>query len=94
MAALVIAEHDNATLKAATLNTIAAAAKCGGEVTVLVAGSGCDGAAQQAAQAAGVARVLVADAPHFADQLAENIAAQAVAVAAGHSHILAPRART
>src|SRR5690606_4643638 len=89
-AVLVIAEHDNATLKPATLNTITAAAKCGGDVTVLVAGAGCDAAAQAAAQAAGVSKVLVADAPHLADQLAENVAAQVVAVADGYSHILAP----
>ncbi len=90
MAALVIAEHDNHSLKASTLNTITAAAQCGGEVAVLVAGSGCAAAAQAAAAVQGVARVLVADAPHLADQLAENIAEQALAVAAGFSHILAP----
>ncbi len=90
MAALVIAEHDNASLKASTLNTIAAAVKCGGDVTVLVAGSGCAAAAQAAAAVQGVAKVLVADAPQFADQLAENIAEQVLAVASGFSHILAP----
>ncbi|ODS97470.1 MAG: electron transfer flavoprotein subunit beta [Lautropia sp. SCN 69-89] len=90
MAALVLAEHDNAALKPATLNTIAAAAKAGGEVTVLVAGSGCAAVAQAAAQAAGVAKVLLADAPQLADQLAENVAAQVLAVAAGFTHILAP----
>ena len=90
MAALVIAEHDNASLKPSTLNTIAAAAQAGGEVTVLVAGSNCGAAAQAAAQVAGVAKVLVADAPHLADQLVENVAAQVVAVASGFSHILAP----
>ena len=90
MAALVIAEHDNASLKPSTLNTIAAAAQAGGEVTVLVAGSNCGAAAQAAAQAAGVSKVLVADAPHLADQLVENVAAQVVAVASGFSHILAP----
>jgi len=90
MAALVIAEHDNVSLKAGTLNTIAAAAQCGGEVTVLVAGSGCSGAAQAAAAIQGVTRVLVADSAHLADQLAENIAEQALAVASGFSHILAP----
>ena len=90
MAVLVIAEHDNATLKGATLNTIAAALKCGGDVHVLVAGSNCAPAAQAAAQAAGVAKVLVADAAYFADALAENVAAQVVALAGGYSHILAP----
>ncbi|MCD6733627.1 MAG: FAD-binding protein [Burkholderiaceae bacterium] len=90
MAALVLAEHDNAALKPATLNTIAAAAKAGGEVTVLVAGSGCAAVAQAAAQAAGVAKVLLADAPQLADQLAENVAAQVLAVAPGFTHILAP----
>jgi len=90
MAALVLAEHDNATLKPSTLNAIAAAAKAGGEVTVLVAGSGCAAVAQAAAQAAGVTKVLLADAPQLADQLAENVAAQALAVAKGYTHILAP----
>ena len=90
MAVLVIAEHDNATLKGATLNTIAAALKCGGDVHVLVAGSNCTPAAQAAAQAVGVAKVLVADAAYFADALAENVAAQVVALAGAYSHILAP----
>jgi len=90
MAALVIAEHDNATLKGATLNTITAAAQTGGDVTVLVAGSGCEAVAQAAAQAAGVTKVLLADAPQLADQLAENVAAQVLAVADGYSHILFP----
>ncbi len=90
MAALVVAEHDNAELKPATLNTIAAAARAGGEVTVLVAGGGCAAVAQAAAQAAGVAKVLLADAPQLADQLAENVAAQVLAVAGGFTHILAP----
>ena len=90
MAALVLAEHDNATLRPATLNTIAAAAKTSGEVTMLVAGAGCAAMAQTAAQAAGVAKVLLAEAPHLAEQLAENVAAQVVAVAGGFTHILAP----
>ncbi|MCZ7561606.1 MAG: FAD-binding protein [Burkholderiaceae bacterium] len=90
MAALVLAEHDNAALKPSTLNTIAAAAKAGGEVTLLVAGSGCAAVAQAASQAAGVAKVLLADAPQLADQLAENVAAQVLAVAGGFTHILAP----
>ena len=90
MAALVLAEHDNATLKPSTLNTIAAAAKAGGEVTVLVAGGGCAAVAQAAAQVAGVAKVLLADAPQLVDQLAENVAAQVLAVAGGFSYILVP----
>ncbi|SDX76214.1 electron transfer flavoprotein alpha subunit [Collimonas sp. OK242] len=90
MTALVIAEHDNASLKGSTLNTITAASQCGGEVHVLVAGSNCGAAAQAAAQAAGVSKVLVADAAYFADGLAENVAEQVLALAAGYSHILAP----
>jgi electron transfer flavoprotein alpha subunit len=90
MVALVIAEHDNASLKGATLNTVTAAAQCGGEVHVLVAGAGCGAVAEQAAKIAGVSKVLVADAPHFADGLAENVAEQILAVAGAYSHILAP----
>ncbi|WP_296947026.1 electron transfer flavoprotein subunit alpha/FixB family protein [uncultured Massilia sp.] len=90
MVALVIAEHDNATLKGVTLNTVTAAAQCGGDVHVLVAGSGCAAVAEQAAKVAGVAKVLVADAPHLADGLAENVAAQVLALAGSYSHILAP----
>ncbi|BCL87875.1 electron transfer flavoprotein subunit alpha/FixB family protein [Ralstonia pseudosolanacearum] len=90
MTALVIAEHDNQSIKAATLNAVTAAAQCGGDVHVLVAGAGCGAAAQAAAQIAGVTKVLVADAPQFADGLAENVAEQALAVAGNYSHILAP----
>jgi electron transfer flavoprotein alpha subunit len=90
MVALVIAEHDNASLKGVTLNTVTAAAQCGAEVHVLVAGSGCGAVAEQAAKIAGVSKVLVADAPHFADGLAENVAEQILAVAGSYSHILAP----
>jgi electron transfer flavoprotein alpha subunit len=90
MVALVIAEHDNASIKGSTLNTVTAASQCGGEVHVLIAGSGCGAAAEQAAQIAGVSKVLVADAPYFADGLAENVAEQALAVAGNYSHILAP----
>ncbi|MCP1172799.1 electron transfer flavoprotein subunit alpha/FixB family protein [Ralstonia chuxiongensis] len=90
MTALVIAEHDNQSIKAATLNTVTAAAQCGGDVHVLVAGAGCGAAAQAAAQIAGVTKVLLADAPQFADGLAENVAEQALAVAGNYSHILAP----
>jgi len=90
MVALVIAEHDNGSLKGATHHTVTAAAQCGGEVHILVAGSGCGAAAEAAAQIAGVAKVLVADAPHFADGLAENVAEQILAIAGSYSHILAP----
>jgi len=90
MTALVLAEHDNQHLRAGTLNTITAAAKAGGEVHVLVVGAGCAPVAQQAAKVGGVAKVLVADAPHFADGLAENVAEQVLALARNYSHVLAP----
>ena len=90
MAALVIAEHDNLSLKAATLNTIAAALQCSPEVDVLVAGSGAGAAATAASQIAGVRKVIQADAASLADQLAEPLATQIVAIANGYSHILAP----
>ncbi|MGY8524862.1 electron transfer flavoprotein subunit alpha/FixB family protein [Paracidovorax citrulli] len=90
MTALVIAEHDNQSIKAATLNTVTAAAQCGGDVHVLVAGANAQAAAEAAAKIAGVSKVLLADAPHFADGLAENVAEQALAVAGDYSHILAP----
>lgn len=90
MSVLVIAEHDNASLKVATLNTVAAAAKIGGDIAVLVAGSGCATAAKAAAAVAGVKKVLVADAPQYKDHLAENLAALVVALAGGYTHVLAP----
>jgi electron transfer flavoprotein alpha subunit len=90
MVALVIAEHDNASLKSSTANTVTAAAQCGGDVHVLVAGHNCGAAAQAAAQLAGVSKVLVADAAYFAEGLAENVAEQALALAGSYSHILAP----
>ncbi len=90
MSILVIAEHDHQSLKAATLNTVAAAARIGGEIHVLVAGTVCATAAQQAAGLQGVAKVKVADAPHYQSQTAENLAALVVANAAGYTHILAP----
>src|SRR5690606_1777452 len=90
MTILVIAEHDNASLKGATLNAVAAAAKLGGDIHVLVAGSGAKAVADQAAQAAGVAKVLLADGPALAEGLAENVAAQVLAVAGNYSHILFP----
>lgn len=90
MTALVIAEHDNASLKGSTLHTITAALQCGGEVHVLIAGHQADAAAQAAAKITGVTKVLVADGAQFADGLAENVAAQALALASNYSHILAP----
>ena len=90
MSILVIAEHDNAALKAATLNTVTAASRIGDDIAVLVAGHNCGAVAQAAAQIAGVKKVLVADAPHYANQLAENVAALVVSVAGGYTHILAP----
>ncbi len=90
MSILVIAEHDNASLKAATLPAVTAAARIGGEIHLLVAGSACNGAAQAAARIAGVAKVLVADAPHYAEHLAENEAALVASLAGGYGHILAP----
>jgi len=90
MTTLVIAEHDNLSLKGSTANTVTAAVQCGGDVHVLVAGHNASAAAQAAAQLAGVSKVIVADAPYFADGLAENCAAQVIAIAAGYSHILAP----
>jgi electron transfer flavoprotein alpha subunit len=90
MSVLVLAEHDNAALKPSTLNTVAAAAKIGGDVAVLVAGAVCEAAAKAAAAVAGVARVLRADAPQYKDGLAENLAALVVALAPGYTHVLAP----
>ncbi len=90
MTALVIAEHDNASIKGATLNTVTAAAACGGDVHVLVAGHNAGAAAQAAAQIAGVAKVLHADAEGLAHGLAENVTAQVLALAGGYSHILFP----
>ena len=90
MTALVIAEHDNASIKAATLNTVTAAAACGGDVHVLVAGEGAAAAAAAAAQITGVAKVLHADGASLKDGLAENLAAQVLAIASSYSHILFP----
>ncbi|KPF49061.1 electron transfer flavoprotein subunit beta [beta proteobacterium AAP51] len=88
MSVLVFAEHDNASLKGATLNTITAALACGGDVHVLVAGHNAGPAAAAAAQVAGVAKVLHADAPGLAHGLAEPTAAQVLQLARGYSHIL------
>lgn len=100
MTTLVIAEHDNASLKGSTAHTVTAAVQCGGDVHVLVAGHNCSAAAQAATKLAGVSKVMIADAPYFEDGLAENCAAQVIAVASGvsgasgnnsgYSHILAP----
>jgi len=90
MTALVIAEHDNNSIKGATLNAVTAAKATGGDVHVLVAGSNAGAAAAAAAQIAGVTKVLHADGAQFADSLAENVAAQVLAVASGYSHIVFP----
>ena len=90
MTALVIAEHDNASLKGATLNTVTAAMACGGDVHVLVAGENAAAVAQAAAQIAGVAKVLHADGAALKNGLAENLAAQVLAVASNYSHIVFP----
>jgi electron transfer flavoprotein alpha subunit len=90
MSILVIAEHDNATLKAATLNTVTAATQLGDDIHILVAGHHCGAVAEAAAQVAGVKKVRVADAPYYAHQLAENVAALAVGLAGDYTHILAP----
>ena len=90
MAALVIAEHDNDSIKGATLNTVTAALQCGGEVHVLVAGANAAGAAQAAGRIAGVSKVLHADAAGLNHGVAENLAAQVVAVAQAYTHLLFP----
>jgi len=90
MAALVIAEHDNTSIKGATLNTVTAALQCGGDVHVLIAGANAAGAAKAAAQITGVSKVLHAEGEQFAHGLAENIAAQVLAIASSYSHILFP----
>ncbi len=90
MGILVVAEHDHAALKSATLNTVAAAQKIGGDVHLLVAGHDAAGAAKAAAQGAGIAKVLHADAPQLAAQSAENLAALVVGLAAPYAHILLP----
>ena len=90
MSILVIAEHDNATLKPATLHAVTAAAAIGGDVHVLVAGSGCSAAADAAAKVAGVAKALVADSVELEHQLAENLAPLVVELAKDYGHVLAP----
>src|SRR3989344_127783 len=90
MSVLVIAEHNNASIKGATLNTVTAAVACGGDVHVLVAGHNAGAAAAAAAQIAGVAKVIHADAPGLEPRLAENVPAQLLAIATSYSHILFP----
>jgi electron transfer flavoprotein alpha subunit len=90
MSILVIAEHDNQVLKPSTLSTLAAAAQIGGDVTLLVAGNGCAAAADAAAKASGVSKVLLADNPAYDHEIAENMAALIVSMAEGFTHILAP----
>ena len=94
MAILVLAEHDHQTVRKATLHAVAAAKKLGGDVHLLVAGHNCAGAAKAAAQIAGVAKVLHADAAHLGEFLAENVAALVAALAKGYSHVLAPATST
>ena len=94
MTVLVVAEHDNASLKGATLNAVTAAQQIGGPVHILVAGSGCAGAAAAAARIPGIEKVRVVDAPHYAHPLAESLAALVVELAEGYSHILAPATTT
>ena len=94
MSVLVYAEHDNASLKAATLNAVTAAQQIGGDITILVAGSGCAAVGEQAAKVAGVSKVLVADNAAYGHQLAENIAALVAEVGKDYSHILAAATTT
>src|SRR3989475_11287938 len=90
MAVLVVAEHDNKSVRKATLNAVATAQKLGPDIHVLIAGHEAGAAAKAAAQIAGVAKVLHADAPQLRDFLAENVAATVVSVAKNYSHLLAP----
>ena len=90
MSILVVAEHDHSTLKSATLHAVAACGKLGGDIHLLVAGHNARGAAEAAARVAGVSKVLHADAPQLAGQLAENVAALIVNVAGPYSHIVLP----
>jgi electron transfer flavoprotein alpha subunit len=89
MTILIVAEHDNASLKPATLHVVTAAQKIGGDIHMLVAGQNCDGAAQAAAKVGGVAKVLKADDAAYAHQLAENTAKLIVSLAPNYSHVLA-----
>ncbi len=90
MSILVYAEHDNASIKGATLNTVTAAKAIGGDIHVLVAGAGCQAAAEAAAKIDGVSKVLVADNAAYANQLAENVSLLVAELGKGYSHVLAP----
>ena len=94
MSVLVYAEHDNASLKGVTLNTVAAAQQIGGDITVLVAGSGCSAVAEEAAKIDGVAKVLLADNAAYEHQLAENVADLVAEVGKGYKYILAAATTT
>ena len=94
MSILVIAEHDNASIKPATRNTVTAALEIDSDLTVLVVGMGCQAAATEAAAVAGVAKVLVADAAAYEHQLPENVAPLIAQLAAGYSHVFAPATTT
>lgn len=94
MSILIIAEHDNSSLKPATLNSVTAAQEIGGDIDILVAGSGCQAAAEQAAQVVGIKKVLVADDAAYSNALAENVAPLVAEVGAGYSHILATATTT
>ena len=89
MSVLVIAEHDNASLKPATLHTVTAAAAIGGDIDILVAGSGCSAAAEEAAKIPGVAKVLVAEAPALEHRVAEEMAPLIVKLAPNYGHVMA-----
>ncbi|MGJ8581575.1 MAG: electron transfer flavoprotein subunit alpha/FixB family protein, partial [Psychromonas sp.] len=90
MTTLIIAEHDNSSLKEITLNTITAAIEIGGDIDLLIAGEHCAEAAQAAAKVSGITRVLVADQSCYQGQLAENVAALVMSIASNYTHILAP----
>ncbi|MGH6961703.1 MAG: electron transfer flavoprotein subunit alpha/FixB family protein, partial [Dongiaceae bacterium] len=92
MAILLLAEHDNQTIKPATLNAVTAATKIGGEIHLLVAGAGCRAAAEAGAKIPGIAKVLLCDDTAYGHGLAENLAALLVKLAPGYSHLLAAAA--
>ncbi|MGB6907689.1 MAG: electron transfer flavoprotein subunit alpha/FixB family protein, partial [Methyloceanibacter sp.] len=90
MAVLILAEHDNKSLAPATAKVLAAAEKFGGDVDILVAGQDCGGVAEAAAKLAGVGKVLLADAPHLNQRLAEDMASLIVPLMQGYDVLLAP----
>ena len=94
MSTLVIAEHDNSSINVATLNSVAAAQAIGGDIDILVVGTDCQAAAEQAAQVAGIGKVMVADNAAYAHSLAENVAPMVAEAAAGYSHIMATATTT